>query len=85
MPQTFIKFFDLYGRKLGSYFINLAHCMLGLEYILLDCAGGLGHVLCFGNEPDEDIDIEFRTHATTPPSYDVSVKILDSLLPVYAN
>ncbi|EDR07818.1 uncharacterized protein LACBIDRAFT_327539 [Laccaria bicolor S238N-H82] len=70
MALTFIKFFDIYGRKFGGHFMNLARRVLGLEHILLDCAGSLCHVLCLGIEPEDDIDLESQAHADSVPSYD---------------
>jgi len=84
MALTFNKFFMISGWKFGGYFMDLARRVLDLGHILLDCAGGLGHALCFGNELEDDIDLESQTRANTPPSYDVSVEIFHSL-PVCAN
>jgi hypothetical protein len=76
MAQTFVKFFMIHGRKFGVHFLDLVNRVLGLAQILLDCAGGLLHALCFGNEPEDDIDLESQTRANTRPSYAVSVEIL---------
>ncbi|KIJ94966.1 hypothetical protein K443DRAFT_11707 [Laccaria amethystina LaAM-08-1] len=76
MAQTFVKFFMIHGRKFGVHFIDLVNRVLGLAQILLDCAGGLLHALCFGNESEDDIDLESQTRANTRPSYAVSVEIL---------
>jgi hypothetical protein len=57
MPLTFVTFLMISGWKFGVYFMDLARRTLGLEYILLDCVGGLRRALCFENELEGDIDL----------------------------
>ena len=64
MAQTFAKFFTVYGEKFGVYFMDFARLVLRLEHILLDCAGDLGHILCFEHEPEDDIDLESQIYPT---------------------
>ena len=48
--------------------MELAHHVLGLRHILIDCAGGLGRTLCgLEFELENDIDLESQTHVNTPP------------------
>ena len=64
MAQTFAKFFTVCGEKFDVYFMDFARLVLRLEHILLDCAGGLGHVLCFELEPEDEIDLESQIYPT---------------------
>jgi hypothetical protein len=80
---TFVQFLMIYGRKFGAHFMDLPRRVVDLEYILLDCVGSYGHVLRFGIELEDDIDLESQTHPNAPPSYDVSVDIFTFITGLY--
>lgn len=65
--------------------MELAHHVLGLRHILLDCAGGFGRTLCgLEFELENGIDLEAQTHVNTPlptmPLCNVSVDIFHPTL-----